>query len=483
MMTLLLCVLLSAFDDDAQAGAAYRAAEEAARQGQHEEAVARLQEALRSQPRESDRLKYRDRDGLHLEPYFPHFLWAQTRAAQARSEKDRSRQRLLIREAMTHLELTHHASAPELLKTLKEELAAIEKSAGASDEVRAAVAALGQKIKALCEKEDFEEAGRVVAGEKALLDPHPAERAQLLELVESRRSAVLGRYEKTLDLALDTVAVAPPIDKPDSIPQLLLPGLPPRMVGAAPDARSVWLQEFLSTVQDHLSELRSLKETDGPKVLSSARAFEESAARALKSGTFSGFRAAASIAVAVRWSRIQALSGGKDDAQLDRLLADSEEAALALEKSLGRTKEYDAYRAGVLVPHLLRVREEREKFRRRTGLTSDVARWVGRADQVLAQRSAMANPDSLRAVARELGPLEDVAAWKETPAPLRARALFACALLEAVSVLLEGDPAPGALERPAAGIKAARSLDARIDELWKDRLSPKLKTWLERLDR
>src|SRR5947207_2258614 len=77
----------------------------------------------------------------------------------------------------------------------------------------------------------FEEAGHLVAGERALLDPFPSERAQLLEIVESRRSAVLTRYEKTLDLALDTVAVAPPIDKPDTIPQLLLPGLPPRSVG------------------------------------------------------------------------------------------------------------------------------------------------------------------------------------------------------------------------------------------------------------
>jgi hypothetical protein len=482
-MTLLLLILLAAADDDAAAGAAYRAAEESARQGRHEEAVAKLQEALRNQPRENQRLKYRDGEGLHLEPYFPHFLWAQTRTTQARAEKDSSRQRQLIREAITHLELTHHPSGPELLKTVKEELAAVEKAAFASDEVRTAVAQLTQKVKALCDKENFEEAGRAVADEKALLDPFPSERAQLSELVESRRSAVLTRYEKTLDLALDTVAVAPPIDKPDTIPQLLLPGLPPRTVGAPADARSVWLQEFLATVQDHLAELRALRETEGPKVLSCARSFEQSAARALQSGTFSGFRAAASIGVAVRWSRIQALSGGKDDAQLDRLLADSEDAALRLDKSLGRTKEYDAYRAGVLTPHLQRVREEREKFRRRTGLASDVSRWIGQADQVLGRRSAMASPDALRAVARELGPLEEAAAWKDTPAPLRARALFARALLDAVATLLEGEPAPGALDRAAAGVKAARALDARVDDSWTEKLSPKLKTWLDRLDR
>src|SRR5436305_1800231 len=134
-MTLLLLVLLATADDDASAGAAYRAAEEAIRQGRHEEAVAKLQAALRSQPRETERLKQRDRDGLHLEPYFPHFVWAQTRVTQARAEKDSSRQRQMLREAITHLELTHHASAPELLKSVKEELAVVEKSASASDEV------------------------------------------------------------------------------------------------------------------------------------------------------------------------------------------------------------------------------------------------------------------------------------------------------------------------------------------------------------
>src|SRR6185503_14165862 len=98
-------------------------------------------------------------------------------------------------------------------------------------------------------------------------------------------------------------------------------------------------------------------------------------------------------------------------------------------------------------------------------------------------RQSMANPEALRAVAKELGPLEETAAWKEAPAPVRAKALYARAILEAVSVLLDADAPPGALDRAVPGIRAARALDAGIDALWKDRLSPKLKTWLDRLDR
>src|SRR5688500_10938432 len=116
-MTILLLVLLGTFDD-AQAGAACRAGSDAVREGRYEDAVVKLQEALRNQPRETDRLQYRDRDGLHKEPYYPHYIWAQARALQARTEKDPTRQRQLLREAMTHLDLTQHPSGKEMLKTV-----------------------------------------------------------------------------------------------------------------------------------------------------------------------------------------------------------------------------------------------------------------------------------------------------------------------------------------------------------------------------
>jgi hypothetical protein len=481
-MTLLLFVL-AAFGDDAQAGGACRAAVEAVRQGRYEEAVEKLQVALRNQPRETDRLQYRDRDGLHKEPYYPHYVWAQARTLQARAEKENARQRQLLREAITHLELTQHPAGPELLGAVKEELAAVEKAANAVDPTKVALAALRERINGLCDQENFQEAVKAVAQEKALLDPLPAERAQLLELVQGHRGTVLARYERALDLALETVALASPLEKPDSLPLLLQPALLPKAVADPTEGRFVWLREFLATIQNRLPELRGLKDASGPMVVSCARSFEETAARGLSSGTFSGYRAAMNIAHAVRWSRIQALAGGRDDAQLDRLLTDSEEAAAQQDKTLGRAPERDTYRSGVLAPHAERLRDEREKFRRRTRLAGDLDRWIARADQSLAQRSSMANPEALRAVAKELAPLEAQAAWKDAPAPARARALYARAILEAVSILLEADAPPGALDRAAPGIRAARALDPGVDAGWKERLSPKLKTWLDRLDR
>lgn len=482
-MKFLLFVLLGVCDDDAQAGAACRAATDAVRQGRYGEAVEKLQEALRHQPRESERLQYRDREGLHKEPYYPHYVWAQARMLEARAEKDAARQMNLFREAAAHLELTQYPSAPETLKAVREELAAIEKAAAVPDATRAAAADLRQRVSNLCEQENFEEARRVVGLGKELLDRIPAERAQLLEFIQARLSAALSRYERALDLALETMAATSPLEKPDSLPLLLQPALLPRTMIDPTEGRFVWLREFLTTVQARLPELRASKDAEKPEVLGCARAFEEAAGRALSAGTFAGFRAAMNIAHALRGSRVQALSGGKDDAQLDRLLADSEEAALLEEKRLGEAPERGSYRTGVLAPHLQRIREEREKLRRRTRLAGDLDRWFARVDQILADRSSMADPEVLRGVAKELAPLEGIAAWKEASAPIRARALYARSILEAVAALLDGDGAPEALERAAPGIRAARALDTGVDAPWEDRLSPKLKAWLDRLGR
>src|SRR5438067_8502850 len=128
-MILLLISVLAARDDAAAAGAAYRDGLEALRANRCDDAVAKFQMALKCEPRETDRLQYRDRDGRHKEPYYPHYYWSQARALQARSEADPARQRQLYREAVTHLELTGHADAAAALASVKAELAVVEKLA------------------------------------------------------------------------------------------------------------------------------------------------------------------------------------------------------------------------------------------------------------------------------------------------------------------------------------------------------------------
>jgi Flp pilus assembly protein TadD len=71
-MILLLLLSLALGDDAAVAGAAYREAQDALRLGRCEDAVAKLQEALRAEPKETEKLLYRDREGRHREAYYPH---------------------------------------------------------------------------------------------------------------------------------------------------------------------------------------------------------------------------------------------------------------------------------------------------------------------------------------------------------------------------------------------------------------------------
>ncbi|HLH29450.1 MAG TPA: hypothetical protein VKW77_11060, partial [Acidimicrobiales bacterium] len=71
-MEFLLAVLL-ACDDTALAGAAYQEAEAALRESKYDAAVRKAQEALRLEPKETDRLLYRDREGRQRIAYYPHY--------------------------------------------------------------------------------------------------------------------------------------------------------------------------------------------------------------------------------------------------------------------------------------------------------------------------------------------------------------------------------------------------------------------------
>lgn len=453
-MSILAAMVLAVAADEAQAGAAYKEAIEAVRVGRYEEAVSRLQEAIRHEPRETDRLQYRDREGRHTEAYYPHYVWSQARALQARGETGLARRRELLREAITHLDLTRHPKAAAMLDTVKAELAEIEKTAATPTTADESIVALRRRIEGLCDQEKFVEAARAAAAEKALLDRFPAEGPHLRQTIENHRNAVVARYARSLDLALETVAAAPALDQPEAIPRLLEPWLLPPSVSESPERRFVWLKEFLATVKAQLPAT----------TLVSAKAFEASASKGQEAGLPSGTRAASAIAQAVR---LRALAACRDDARLEALLADCEEA---FRRSDAKTRP-DSYGA--------RLKEIRERLRERTALRDDLARWVRRAEGAFADRATMADPQALLAIVRELSPLEECAAWTEAAAGLRARGLFARALLEVVAALLEGEPPP----QVSAGVKAARALDPDVDLPWKSRLSPKLQRWLDQIDR
>jgi hypothetical protein len=473
MMFLLL--LLGSWDEAAQAGTAYREAVEAVRENRYDEAVAKLQEAIRFEPRESAKFNYRDKDGRQSHSYHPHFVWSQARVLQARAEKDETRKQKFYREAITHVELTSHPQAAGLLETARKELALAEKNAAASPSPNAPVEALRREVGELCDREQFVEALKLLAVRKELLDKFPGAHHQLAEIIGGHRKTVLERYERSLELGLETVAVTSPIEKPDSIPLLLQPTLPPSGVIETLDGRFAWLRDFLALYKKEMPLLRNPAAAAVDQTLRGAREFEQSSLKALAAGSFAAFRASLSVAHAIRWNRIQMLSGGKDDSTLDRVLRDGELSLDELRKGLPETE------AASLANFAGRLRASRSELESRGATRTRLQGWIERSQKAFAK--SMADADVLRELAREASVLEDLPAWAEAPAGARARVLFDSALLEAVAALLDGEPLSGLPERTASKVRHARALDPDVRKPWKGRLSPKLESWVEESDR
>jgi hypothetical protein len=482
---MMLLVLLSGLSQDAaEAGFWYRQAQESILEGRYEEAVGRLQQALRSVPRETDKLLYRDRQGRHKEPYYPHYLWGQARTLEAQSQSDPLRRRSLLREAVTHLELSEHPQVGALLADVKKELSTLEKAEPPPD---AASVALGERVKALLEKERFEEALEVVKLEKAGFERDPSRRKPMIEAIELQQRSVLARYRRTLDLALEAVAATSSLEKFDSIPQLLESAIPPRTVIAQPDRSFRWAEEFLSLCRSASAGIRGQKSAQASEVLALARSFERAAQSAYRERLFAGFRAAQSLAHAIRGARLRLLAGGQNEGELEPVLADSELALATCERLLtepsGGSKEIESYRVEILVPYAGGLRQVREQARERIRLQAELQAWMALAEGTLSESRSMADPETLRGIAAELRPFEIRAAWREAPPGLRARALWIRGMVEGIAGILAGEDPDVSLERVASHLKAARALDPQVGDPWKGRLSPKLTAWLDRMDR
>jgi len=468
--TLVLLVLLAAPDDTALAGTAYREAVDAVREARYDDAVAKLQEAIRVEPRETDRLQYRDKEGRQLHAYYPHFVWSQARILQARAEKTPARQRQLYREALTHLDLTSHPQAAALVDTARKELAEVEKIAPPPSP-EAQLDPIRRQIRELCDQEKFVDALRLLPTRKDLLDQVPGAEARLIETIHGHRRTVLERYERNLSLGLETVAVTSPLEKPEAIPLLLLPALPPSTVAEKAEGRFAWLQDFLETYRKEIALLRNPAAGTVDDLLLSARAFEQSARAALTVESSAGFRAALNVAQAIRASRLRELSSGKDDATLARLLGDSEAALRDLRKLL------PAPDPGVLAPYDERLKGFRHGLQVREQGRARLQAWPSRAEKAFV--ASMADPEALKALAREASSLQDHPAWSGASAGTRARVLFDAAVVEAVVALLEGDPLSALPERTTSNLRLAKNLDPGVRAAWQGRLSPKLDAWID----
>ncbi|HVR86729.1 MAG TPA: hypothetical protein VMU54_20565, partial [Planctomycetota bacterium] len=297
----------------------------------------------------------------------------------------------------------------------------------------------------------------------------------------------IARYERAMSLALETIAAASPLDRPDAIPSMIQPVLPPASVVEKPGARFLWLREFQALFQRELPLLRNPNEANGPTLLQSARAFEQCALAACNADSFAGFRAAANIADSIRESRVARIKDGHDDAELDQFLADWEQSLKGRESILSRNPapadEIDPFRAGVLLPRAAALQKIRERKEARSRLRNEVDRWISRAGALLEDPATMADPVPLHAAAEQGSLLEDSGVWTEIASGPRSEAFFLHGLLELAAGMLENSPPERLRERASRLIRDARSLNPEIVTPWKEKLSPKIMSWLEGLPR
>lgn len=467
-MNLLLAVLLSC-DDTALAGAAYQEAQEALRESRYDVAIKKLQDAVRLEPRETDRLMYRDRQGRQKIEYYPHYLWAQIRILQARDQKDLQVRMQFLGEALTHLELSAHSSSPGLLEEAKKDLAAAEKAA-AVPEVNPAIVALRAEIAALTEQERFEDARERLSKDG---DRFPADRDRLSAMIEARRRLVVARYERARALALETASAASPLEKPDLIPSLLEPALLPTTVEKAPDRAFLWLRDFLGVYAQVQPLFQQQDRADSARVLQAMRAFEGSAGRAAEAGDASAFRLAARLADVLRDLNLELLWRGADEAAIESFLDESRRTLQHRQALLPKEP---------IVSPLDVLEKAGQRLKERRALRRDLEAWTDLAAHGLADRSTMASPVALRAIARDESALEFRPRWSEMSRELEARVLFHRALLDLVADVLGGD-APATRAETAARIRKARLLDSGVETAWVERLSPKIRSQLAGTDR
>jgi hypothetical protein len=481
-MRAVFCLFLLARGDAAQAGAAYKQGLDELKRGRYEEAARKFAEALAHVPQETDKLLYRDDEGRHADPYYPHYGWAQARARQAEAEPAAGRKRRLLEEAVAHLGLSRHPSAAKALEEARATLEALDRAAAAPpppDPAAAALAALAAKVEDLCARQRFEEAREAVESERPLAASRPRETGALLRSVADRQAAALDGYRRLMDAALETVAATDPTGKPDPVLPLVRPALVPPWVRRDPGGPFGWLAGFADLCDRERAALRDAAALDPPAALRAADAFEHAAEGAAAAGSVPGFRAARAVAHAIRWARAQTLPAE----EALEFLSEGDRASERCEEALRRDRgaleagAAERYLRTELAAQALQRAGLRRALERRAALSSRVAE----AERALSRRGTMADPDALRRVSSELEALESEPEFRDLPPGVRARALLGRALAEATAEFLEGADAGRVADRCGPLARRAFALDARADEGWRGRISPKLRAVLDGL--
>jgi hypothetical protein len=478
-----LILALAAGDAVSEAGASYRRALEELETERYEEAVQLLRDAVQRVGSESDELKYRDSVARRRHSYYPYFEWARARQLQARREPSIFNRRDLLKDALSKLSQTKHPEATQLTEEVKTDLEAVEKAI----ELDGSFASAKTRIEVLGTGERFEEALQQLDGAAKSFITRQKEIADLRNSLKERQIALERRYEQLLAQRLGDVALTDPVAAGESVAGILKPAMPPKDAIAKPGLPFQWLSRFIELWDKQLETARRAGDLSAEEINAMSGAFEAVALDALQSRMPPGFRAARHIAHALRMAKLNRIATGSEDT------IDTKTAAVVVQYALqtsaraadGLSKvvpegDTDLKSLENDVPTRQKAIEDLGKKivdgdKERTRLTAPIVM----AETSLADGQFLGDAEALAKLKNTLFELESEANFGTLTNRLRARALLAHAVAEAMLAFLEGNPPARVLDRCRTPAWRAFGFDPKVDVRWAGKLSPKLLKILE----
>lgn len=484
MMLAALLLALALNDPVTEAGTAYRQALDSLESENYEEAIQFLRTALQRVGDESDLLKYRDSVARRRHSYYPHYEWARARMLQAKKEPSIFTRRDYLKEAVGRLSQTRHPEAPGLLEDVKAQLALVEKAI----ELDGSFASTKTRIEVLGTGERFEEALTQLDAAATAYITRQKEIGDLRVSLKERQLALERRYEQVLSQRLGDVALSDPVAAGDAIAGILKPAQIPPDAVAKPGPPFQWLAKFIELWEKDLDIVRRAGDLGADEVNAVAGSFEAMALDALKSGVPPGFRAARHVAHSVRMAKLNRIVTGSEDTidtkTAGAVVKAASETSVKAGEALGKLPEGDAMVKTLEndVPGRQKAVDDLSKkitdgAKERARLTAPIVA----AEATLADGDALGDAAALLKLKNDMFELESESNFGTLTARLRARALMAHAIAEAMLAFMEGNAPNRVVDRCRLPAWRAFGLDPKIDARWADKLSPKLLKILEQI--
>jgi hypothetical protein len=483
MLSTILLLALGTGDAVAEAGAAYREAQGELKKDKYEQAVQLLRSAIQLVGEESDQLKYRDDTSRRRHAYYPYFEWGRARLLQADTENSIYNQRDLLQDAIGRLGQSRHPDAAQRLEEAKSKLKGVQEAIALDGSFNA----VKTKIELLGNGDKFQEAFKALQEAQARYKGRGKELEEVRLTLTEKQAAVVKRYETMLSQRLADVVLMDPTTTGESIAPLIKPALVPTDVVEKGGAVFDWAMRFIALWEKQQDVVAKSGDLPGAPIIAAADALDAAGLEALDLKLPAGFRAARHLAQSARVGTLRGIATGSEDV-LDTKTASAvvASAAGALARAAEATSrlaspetqdQLDKERA----VHEKQVSDLDKKIvdgaKERMRLTAPILV----AEESLSNGDTIGDPAALGKLKNDLFELESDAQFGTLTSRLRARALFAHGLAEAMLAFLEGKTPAQAVDQSRLPTWRAYGFDPKVDARWASKLSPKLLKVLDQI--